>query len=310
MPRFVPSHFVTLLWLLAIPLGTGADEPTTRKTGTALSAKEGDSKPADSNSTKDKNKEKNKDKDTDKDKDALDPATLLDPSAALGMQALTKDYEIWIDRKRQLVVVGGEICLREGPLEMFACPRGTKEHESIIALNCKAQFVHAALLAVGAKPGSPVKYDPTYAPATGTRVDIVIVWKDEQDRVQKMRAQDWIRDAKTEKPMEHSWVFAGSAFWTDEQTGQRHYQAESGDLVCVSNFTTATLDLPINSSQDNGNLLFTALTDKIPPVRTKVRMVLIPRIEKTKERKEKPEQEKPDRKKPEQEKKAEPKKGR
>ena len=56
-----------------------------------------------------------------------------------GLTRLTKDYEVWADLKRKLVVVGGQVCLREGLLEMFACPRGTKEHESIVSLNSKAR---------------------------------------------------------------------------------------------------------------------------------------------------------------------------
>ncbi len=41
--------------------------------------------------------------------------------------------------------------------------------------------------------------------------------------------------------------------------------AESGDLICVSNFTTAMLDIPIESSQSNEGLMFEASTGKIPP---------------------------------------------
>jgi hypothetical protein len=37
------------------------------------------------------------------------------------------------------------------------------------------------------------------------------------------------------------------------------------------------LDLPIESSQANGELLFQAFTANIPPKGTKVRLVLIPR---------------------------------
>jgi len=39
---------------------------------------------------------------------------------------------LWIDQKRKYVVVDGKVSMREGPLEMFACPKGTKEHESIV----------------------------------------------------------------------------------------------------------------------------------------------------------------------------------
>src|SRR5262245_55176159 len=52
---------------------------------------------------------------------------------------LSEKGEIWLDLKRKAVVVDGTVCLREGTLEMFACPKGTKEHESVVALNCRAQ---------------------------------------------------------------------------------------------------------------------------------------------------------------------------
>jgi len=84
--------------------------------------------------------------------------------------------------------------------------------------------------------------------------------------------------------MTDSWVFAGSAFWTDTTTGEKYYQADGGDFICVSNFPTALLDLPIASTQTNDSLLFTAATERIPPLGTKVRLVLIPRRTRTKKR--------------------------
>lgn len=199
---------------------------------------------------------------------------------ASGLVKLSKDHDIWLDMKRKAVVVDGEVCLREGQLEMFACPKGTKEHESIVALSCTAEIVHTGLLAVGAKQGTPVKFDPEYKPATGQIIDVLILWLDEKGERHKARAQEWIKQAKTEKEMPYDWVFAGSGFWTDEDTGKRHYMANSGDLICVSNFSTATLDLPVESSQANASLMFTAFTERIPPRGTKVRLVLIPRQKK------------------------------
>ena len=164
---------------------------------------------------------------------------------------------------------------------MFACPKGTKEHESVVALNCKSQFIHAALLAVARKPGHPVQWDPTYRPASGTTIEIQVLWTDEDGQRQKARAQEWVRSAETGKAMQYPWVFAGSAVFTDETTGQRYYQADGGDLICVSNFPSATLDLPVESSQENNSLMYTAFTDNIPPVGTKVRLILIPKLSKT-----------------------------
>jgi hypothetical protein len=218
---------------------------------------------------------------------------------ASGLIPLSKEHDIWLDDKRKAVVIDGEICLREGQLEMFACPKGTKEHESVVSLNCTAEEAHAALLAAGAKQGTTVKFDPEYKPATGQVIDVLVLWLDEKGERHKVRAQEWVKQAKTEKEMPFDWVFAGSGFWTDEMTGKRHYMANAGDLICVSNFSTATLDLPVESSQANASLMFVAFTERIPPRGTKIRLVLIPRQKKEGEAKEekKPET-KPDETKP------------
>src|SRR5438876_744782 len=141
-----------------------------------------------------------------------------------------------------------------------------------------AQDVHAGLLFIGAKPGTPVSYDPQYKPATGQIVDVYVLWKDAEGNKHQARAQEWIKDTKTAKAMSYDWVFAGSGFWKDEETGQEHYRANAGDLVCVSNFPTATLDLPVQSTDSNDDLQFVPFTEHVPPRGTKVRVVLIPRL--------------------------------
>jgi hypothetical protein len=194
-----------------------------------------------------------------------------------GLKKLFEKSDVWLDTKRKAVVVDGQVCLTMGQLEMFACPKGTKEHESIVSLNCLAEEVHAGLLAAGAKPGTPVSFNPDYKAATGQIIDVYVLWKDAQGEKRQARAQDWVRQTATGKTMQHDWVFAGSGFWKDPDTGLEHYRANGGDLICLSNFPTATLDLPIESSQANADLMFQAHSDAIPPKGTKVRVVLIPR---------------------------------
>lgn len=191
-----------------------------------------------------------------------------------GMTRLAKDARIWIDVKNKRLVVDGYVALRVGQLEMFACPAGTKEHESVIGLLTKAQYVHAGLLAIGAQAGSPVKFEPKYTAASGSKIKIEILYVDDKGAKKRVIAQDWVRQVGTEKTLDMDWVFAGSGMWKDPDTGTEQYLAESGDLICVSNFTTATLDLPIRSSQANSSLLFAAYTDRIPPEQTPVRLVL------------------------------------
>lgn len=47
--------------------------------------------------------------------------------------------------------------------------------------------------------------------------------------------------------------------------------------MCVSNFSTATMDIPVASPQSNQGLWFTAFTEKIPKLGTKIHLILIPR---------------------------------
>jgi hypothetical protein len=206
-------------------------------------------------------------------------------AAADGLRKLSEKSDVWLDTKRNAIVVDGQVCLQKGQLEMFACPKGTKEHESVVSLNCEAFEVHAGLLAIGAKPGTPVTFNPEYKPATGQVIDVYVVWKDEQGGKHQARAQDWVKNHRTGQALAFDWVFAGSGFWKDEESGKEHYKANAGDMICVSNFPTAMLDLPVKSSEANADLLFEAFTEKVPPKGTKVRVVLIPRAEKKAETK-------------------------
>lgn len=192
-----------------------------------------------------------------------------------GMVRLDPKSRVWADKKNKRIVVDGYIALTAGQLEMLACPVGTKEHESVVAVFSKAQVVHAGLLAVGAKQGKPVQWEPTYQPPTGSEVRVYALWFDEAGKKQHVDTRQWVRVVGTEdKTLDVNFVFAGSMFWKDPETGEERYQAESGDLICVSNFSTATLDVPMRSSQVNSGLLFSAFTQRIPEVHTPIRLVL------------------------------------
>ena len=76
----------------------------------------------------------------------------------VGAQRLSPRYPVWIDKKEKAVLVDGQICLREGMLEMFACMRNTKEHEAIVSADTKAYLVHAGLLRSASEVGHPCSF--------------------------------------------------------------------------------------------------------------------------------------------------------
>ncbi len=198
---------------------------------------------------------------------------------AAGLTRLDPVKPLWLDPGNKRVVMVGQVCQTDAPLEMFACLRNTKEHEAVVTVDVVAMAVHAGLLHLGAKVGGPVRFDPGYVPASGTEIEVTILWKNQQGERQTARAQDWILDPETGQAMAHPWVFAGSGFWEDERTGQKYYQADGGDFICVSNFPSAMLDLPIESSQADSQLLFRAFTERIPPLGTPVTLVLTPKLD-------------------------------
>ncbi|MFM7137845.1 MAG: YdjY domain-containing protein [Planctomycetota bacterium] len=213
------------------------------------------------------------------------PIRAADPEAASApgqpdvhpeLRRLSTTDEIWLDLPGKRVVIGGRIALAEGEIEVFACPKGSKEHEAIIATLCPARLVHAGLLAIGLEPGSPVTFDPEYRPATGPKVTVLVRWKDADGTWQERPAQELIRNTKTGEPLAAEWVFAGSGFWRDPADGTDHYQADGGDMICVSNFPGAMLDLPIESSDANESLLFEAFEGRVPPHGTAVELILAP----------------------------------
>lgn len=192
------------------------------------------------------------------------------------LRRLSRREEVWIDVRGRRVIVGGEIAQNRGAIEVFACPSGTKEHEAIVATRSTAQLVHVALLAIGLEPGHPVEFNPDYVAATGPAVDVRVRWRDADGTAHEARAGDWIRNAESGAALDVDFVFAGSVFWTDPLDGKEYYQADGGDLICVSNFPTATLDLPIESSQANDALLFEAFEGRVPERGTTVDIIIAP----------------------------------
>jgi hypothetical protein len=183
--------------------------------------------------------------------------------------------EIQGDKRR--VLVEAYVCLRRGQLEQFLTRKRTKEHEAILAADVDARDIHAALNLAGAQEGKPVQFQPKYQAASGSVVKISLIYEAGGKKVE-MPARAWVRNSQTKKELNQDWVFGGSYLIPDplDSAKKPFYAANDGDVICVSNFDTAMLDLPIESSKDNAELIFEAFTERIPPEDTPVLVVLEP----------------------------------
>jgi hypothetical protein len=170
------------------------------------------------------------------------------------------------------VIVQAAVCLRTGPLEGLLTRKMKKEHEYVLAADIDARHLHTALELAGAKAGRPVQFLPKYQPASGSRVRIAVRY-DRGGKSVTVPASDWIRHAKTGKPLAQDWVFAGSRMVADPDTKQLYYIANHGDVVCLCNMESALLDLPIESPKKFDIRTYEAATDAIPENGTKVEVI-------------------------------------
>lgn len=175
-----------------------------------------------------------------------------------------------------------KVCLREGPLEMFLCRLNTKEHESILHVDADPEQIHAALIAAGAKRGSPVVFHPEYKAASGSVIAVSVTYR-EKGKVKTAPSGTWVKDKRTGKDMAYNWVFAGSRYFKDpEGKMPDYYLARNGELISLANFPDSMLDLPVKSPKDVADLIFEINTDRIPPMQTPVIVTLTPVVEKKK----------------------------
>ncbi len=209
------------------------------------------------------------------------PAATQQPAARA--EALQPDpswkelgHNLWFDRKEKRVIFKAKVVLREGALEHLVCLKGTKEHEAIVSTEAPARQIHAALLLTGAEAGHPVRFAPKFEPPTGSPISIEMQWR-EDGQVKKVDARQWVWDEKAKAALNIDWVFGGSFVDQDPLTKKPRYGADEGDLIVVSNFGNAMLDLPMSSPADDADRWFTARTARIPPVGTEVFVELRPR---------------------------------
>jgi len=121
-----------------------------------------------------------------------------------------------------------------------------------------------------------LRYDATnkelswYGPMTDKQRDEYLALSDDPEY---RKAVTSFHERTRSRAMEADWVFAGSGFVTDESNGRRVYLAESGDVICVANFPSATIDVAAKSSAEGQeSLLYEAWAERVPPIGTPVRL--------------------------------------
>jgi hypothetical protein len=198
------------------------------------------------------------------------------------------------------VDVDSRVCLKEGLLELIACTKDTKEHESIIMIEAKPSHVHAALLLIGGRPGSPATQrmiegeHPRFisTPPHGGPVEVFLVLKDAEGKETEHPISDFLvragedgsvggggKEEEAEGFTKDPFVFAGSMLVPDGNGPRRYLCDESGNVISISTFGDELLCLSGFHENANGSLMWSVNGEKLPGIGEKVILRLRPKVD-------------------------------
>ena len=207
---------------------------------------------------------------------------------------------VTINLKERCIDIEGKICLDKGMLELVACTKGSKEHESIVAIEARPMHIHTALLLLGAEAGNPAMRRAPRGedkgwidiPPSGSAVDVLLVFPDKAGKpaehpisefITRSSAEaDVVRDAAADKQVDrkfptHTFLFAGSHLVEDGPGPRKYLSDESGNVISIVTFGDELLCLSGVYSDQNDALLWQVNAAGLPDVGTKVTLRLRPK---------------------------------
>lgn len=186
---------------------------------------------------------------------------------------------VTLDRAAGHVEVRGQVI--GGPvewLELLACRPGTREHESVVTLDARADHLHAALLLLGLSPGTPADAHwqgdtLVHTPPRGPKLGVFFVFDHAPDR--PVPAGVYVADQATGAPLDPArpplagepavqadlepgggWVFAGSRLVAARE--RSYFLAEeNGTLISLVNFGDDLIARDTPRAADGGNGFWT-----------------------------------------------------
>jgi len=177
--------------------------------------------------------------------------------------------DIDLDRNKKTVTIHGEVNMAYGLIELLACTRIGKMHESALVMNVQPIHLQTALILLGLNYGGGVRFQGDPLTPKGDRVRIWVEWEAD-GRTKRHRAEDLVFNRVTENHMKHiDWVFTGS------RTSNGIFTAQAvGTLIATFHDPDAIIDNPLPEGADDTVYIVNAQI--APPKGTPIRMIITP----------------------------------
>lgn len=190
---------------------------------------------------------------------------------------------IVVDRHAGEVRVEAEVAADRGWLEQAVCKAGTREHESLLAVNVVPSRIHAALLILGIEPGAPGEWRA--APDGSATVQRVAPSGAPVELWVRFNGSDvplssWICDPVNGHafPLQ-PWVFAGSRVRSNTKSmgpGEHYVADRTGSVVGIVTFGDEMIACTsvLSDQVDVDAPEWQAHTERMPEPGTRVELVI------------------------------------
>ncbi len=203
---------------------------------------------------------------------------------------------IKLNLEERCIDVEAIVCLHDGLLELVACTKGSKEHESILSIAARPMHIHTAMLLMGVKPGTPamrkaregertrwVPVDPA-----GDTVRVSLVFPDPKGKQEEHAISKFISPAqpdeiqgvsikKRQEVFPSSFLFAGSHLVEDGAGPKRYVCEQSGNVISISTFGDELICLSGVHGHQNDGLTWQVNPKDLPGIGEQVILRLRPK---------------------------------
>ncbi len=191
---------------------------------------------------------------------------------------VVKSEHMEIDLNKRQIVIQTEVCLIKDAerLEFVLSGWGEKAHESLLHTKATGKQIHFGLLLLGLRQGIPAEWvyigeESHYVPPRGSELELHVRWSDKKGKQHTAPIKEWMQPVGKDSPKPpNTFVFIGSEVFADGT----YWADQAGELISVSNFASAVLDVPFQSTDKDSELLFKVDRTKLPERETKVELIL------------------------------------
>ncbi len=174
---------------------------------------------------------------------------------------------VFLEKEKREVYLDGFVNMREGMIEVLACGRRGKLHESVLVMDIVPHDLQVALLLLGMDHTKATYSEDGMQLTGGEEVKISVSW-DNDGKNKTVAAEKLLYNLIDEKPLKNArWVFIGS------RLNEGVFMADMEEsLITTYHDPNAIID-NAGEGADNDDLL-AANTKLIPAVGTAVRMTM------------------------------------